>query len=450
MGILDGLFGRMMGPGRTFDPDIPPEDANHLWRAYVAAADFFARRDLDIVPYAEDPALRGAQMVGLRFVLQEPKIDVERLRRLSDSMANWLGYEAGQVEIRAAGGFIYVFVPAPWHDTVDFGRMIARLPTLSPGTIYLGERPDGSILSCTLNNREPHAAIVGTTGAGKTKTAWTILASLMLTWSPDQVRFIIYDPNPLPGGARGSDLDRRQYAPMEGSGYLYVPICYDAGAFGDALADLRSRQDTLHNTTVIVADDAAGLSAQPGGRRAVELLAEHTREGRKHRVYVVGLYTGLTAAHTQAGVAGVDIRYNLATQIVGLHSIGGARQSQSVTGRADLHLHLLRGPGDCRYWSHIVGHPQRVQVALVTPRLLKQRAGAGRPLVTSRVAGIDRLTWEYLDAQEVGGRMSISELQAHAHKGHAWAKTQFGLLERAGFVARPHGENRAGVKARDR
>src|SRR3954453_19155911 len=134
-----------------------------------------------------------------RYELQlAPGTKVAKVAALKDD----LSYALATTEIRIlapipgkqAGG---VEVPNLSPNLVTLGDIFDDLPqTASPLSVWLGKDISGSAVWTDLA-RMPHVLIAGTTGSGKSGCINTILTSILLRTTPDDVRFILIDPKKI-------------------------------------------------------------------------------------------------------------------------------------------------------------------------------------------------------------------------------------------------------------
>ena len=79
-------------------------------------------------------------------------------------------------------------------NLVTLGDIYDDLPaTSSPLSVWLGKDISGNAVWTDLA-RMPHLLIAGTTGSGKSGCINTILTSILLRATPDEVRMILIDP----------------------------------------------------------------------------------------------------------------------------------------------------------------------------------------------------------------------------------------------------------------
>jgi S-DNA-T family DNA segregation ATPase FtsK/SpoIIIE len=124
-----------------------------------------------------------------------PGTKVSKVAGLKDD----LSYALATTEIRILApipGKQAVGVEVPNHspNIVTLGDIFDGLPaTASPLSVWLGKDISGNAVWTDLA-RMPHLLIAGTTGSGKSGCINTILSSILLRATPDDVRMILIDP----------------------------------------------------------------------------------------------------------------------------------------------------------------------------------------------------------------------------------------------------------------
>src|SRR4051812_20314960 len=120
---------------------------------------------------------------------------VAKVAQLKDDLA----YALATTEIRILAPIpgkqaVGVEVPNLSPNIVTLGDIYADLPdSASPLSVWLGKDISGSAVWTDLA-RMPHILIAGTTGSGKSGCINTILTSILLRQTPDDVRLILIDP----------------------------------------------------------------------------------------------------------------------------------------------------------------------------------------------------------------------------------------------------------------
>ena len=148
--------------------------------------------------FGVDASIVG-QIAGPRVTRYElqlaPGTKVSKVAALKDD----LSYALATTEIRILAPIpgkqaVGVEVPAVSPRIVTLGDIYDDLPaTASPLAVWLGKDISGTPVWADLA-RMPHILIAGTTGSGKSGCINTILTSILLRSTPDEVRLILIDP----------------------------------------------------------------------------------------------------------------------------------------------------------------------------------------------------------------------------------------------------------------
>jgi DNA segregation ATPase FtsK/SpoIIIE, S-DNA-T family len=139
------------------------------------------------------------QVVGPRVTRYElqlaPGTKVGKVASLKDDLA----YALATTEIRILAPIpgkqaVGVEVPNLSPNVVTLGDIYDELPSsASPLSVWLGKDITGAAVWADLA-RMPHILIAGTTGSGKSGCINTMLCSILLRATPDDVRMILVDP----------------------------------------------------------------------------------------------------------------------------------------------------------------------------------------------------------------------------------------------------------------
>jgi S-DNA-T family DNA segregation ATPase FtsK/SpoIIIE len=134
-----------------------------------------------------------------RYELQlAPGTKVSKVAALKDD----LSYALATTEIRILAPIpgkqaVGVELPNASPNYVALGDIFDDLPaTASPLSVWLGKDISGAAVWTDLA-RMPHVLIAGTTGSGKSGCINTMLTSILLRSTPDDVRFILIDPKKI-------------------------------------------------------------------------------------------------------------------------------------------------------------------------------------------------------------------------------------------------------------
>ncbi|MBU1700523.1 MAG: DNA translocase FtsK [Candidatus Eisenbacteria bacterium] len=137
---------------------------------------------------------------------------------------------ADDIALALKASRVRLLAPIPGKAAVGI-----EVPNAHPATIYLKEvvstdlflRSKEPLLItlgkdiaghpfCAMLDRMPHLLVAGTTGSGKSMFLHTIIMSLLLRRTPDEVRFILIDPK------------RLEFTPYNGIPHLLAPVVTDA------------------------------------------------------------------------------------------------------------------------------------------------------------------------------------------------------------------------------
>ena len=126
-----------------------------------------------------------------------PGIKVSQISNLANDMARALGAGSVRVVAPLAGRHtIGIEVPNSQRETVRIKDLIVRAGTKPERMfvpLFLGKSSSGEVLVTDLASM-PHLLIAGTTGSGKSVCINSIIASILLTKRPDEVKMILIDP----------------------------------------------------------------------------------------------------------------------------------------------------------------------------------------------------------------------------------------------------------------
>jgi S-DNA-T family DNA segregation ATPase FtsK/SpoIIIE len=139
------------------------------------------------------------QVVGPRVTRYElqlaPGTKVGKVASLKDDLA----YALATTELRILAPIpgkqaVGVEVPNLSPNVVTLGDIFDEMPgSSSPLSVWLGKDISGASVNADLA-RMPHILIAGTTGSGKSGCINTMLCSVLLRATPDEVRMILVDP----------------------------------------------------------------------------------------------------------------------------------------------------------------------------------------------------------------------------------------------------------------
>lgn len=189
-------------------------------------------------------ASRGPSVT--RYELQPaPGVKISKIVNLSDDVALNLavsGVRVAPVPDKAAVG---IEIPNKVKDTVFFRELVdttefsktfdKKLDTV------LGKDISGATIHCNVS-KMPHLLIAGTTGSGKSVCVNSIIMSILMKSTPDDVRLIMVDPKQV------------EFMMYNGIPHLLIPVVTDpkkaAGALAWAVTEMEKRYTLFSENNV--------------------------------------------------------------------------------------------------------------------------------------------------------------------------------------------------------
>ncbi|MFQ6027681.1 MAG: DNA translocase FtsK, partial [Dehalococcoidia bacterium] len=245
-------------------------------------------------------------------------------------------------------------------DTPGFAKIAAKggMP------VALGEDTGGESVSVDLASL-PHMLIAGATGSGKSVCTNSIVASLLLTRPPDQMRMLMIDPK------------RVELTPFNGIPHLIAPVIVDVEEVGPALRALNremirrykqleeagTRNIAGYNAKsreqmpylVLIVDELADLM-MAGGFEIEQALVRLAQLGRAAGIHLV-LATQRPSVNVVTGLLKANIPCRVAFAV--------ASQVDSRVILDTVGAEKLLGRGDMLLLNNDSPKPRRVQGTLV-------------------------------------------------------------------------------------
>jgi DNA segregation ATPase FtsK/SpoIIIE, S-DNA-T family len=330
------------------------------------------------------------QISGPRVTRYELKLapgtKVAKVAALKDD----LSYALATTEIRILAPIpgkqaVGVEVPNLSPNIVTLGDIFDDLPaTASPLSVWLGKDISGNAVWTDLA-RMPHVLIAGTTGSGKSGCINTVLTSILLRATPDEVRMILIDPKRIELGYYESIphlLTPVVSSPKQASAALTNVVAemerrYEklsivrARNLPEANRALRSRGEQPLPYLLVVIDELADLMmiSPQEVEDAVIRLAQKSRAVGIHLVLAtqrpsVDVITGMIKANVPSRIA---FAVSSQTDSRVILDAGGA---ESLLGQGDM---LFKPLGTSRLQRLQGAYVKEEEVALVVEQCRVQR-----------------------------------------------------------------------------
>jgi S-DNA-T family DNA segregation ATPase FtsK/SpoIIIE len=395
-------------------------------------------------------------------------VKVNRVTALSDDLALALATPTVRILAPIPGkSLIGIEAPNEHRTTVTLGDVIAsgQVPDTSPLMLGIGKDVGGESIVLDLA-KMPHMLIAGSTGTGKSVCINSLLMSVIMRSTPDEVRIILIDPK------------RIELSMYNGIPHLYVPVVTEAKEAASALAwavsemEVRLRKLQKAGARNIAAyNEAARAGSLPEGLEPMpylmividelaDLMMVAAREVEDSIVRLAqlaraaGIHLVVATQRPSTDIITGLIKTNITTRIA--FAVSSGIDSRVILDTAG--AEKLVGLGDMLLSTPQLAKPKRVQGAYVAEDeitavvdFLKKQ---GEPeyheeILHTKVSGTsggmddggddDPLTWDAADIVVVSRMGSTSLLQRRLKVGYARAGRIMDILEQKGIVGPPDG-----------
>ena len=265
---------------------------------------------------------------------------------------------------------IGIEIPTKFLSIVDFKSVIEPLSKKyndEPLLVGLGKTVNGEV-KATFLDKNPHLLIAGATGSGKSICVSTIICSLLLRNSPDEVKMLLIDPKMV------------EFSIFKDIPHLVAPIITDAkkatACLKQVVIEMETRFQILASKKVkniaeynqvvskkekmpyfiVIIDELADLMVSTA-KEVEESIMRITQKARAAGIHMI-IATQRPSTDVLTGV----IKSNIPTRIA--FAVSSSIDSRTILD--SIGAEALLGKGDMLYSSVSSSHLERIQGILVS------------------------------------------------------------------------------------
>ena len=276
---------------------------------------------------------------------------VKQVANLAEEIALALGKR--EARVYRSGSMINVEVPRRRAEPVRLIPLTNRVARVPKFSAILGVEESGTPLLVRLPAPEvSHVLVAGTTGSGKTALARTLLTSLMMHNSADDVRVVLIDPK------------GRGFRPLLGFPHIKDAVSSTPEQaltrLDWAVSEMERRdQASADRPLLVIAVDELADLLQTGGKPAEERLTRLSQRGREAGIHLVACTQKPTAT-----LIGGAMKANFPVRLVG--AVASKDEARYAAGVPDSGAEKLEGKGDFLLVAQ--GDVLRFQAAWIGPK----------------------------------------------------------------------------------
>lgn len=393
---------------------------------------------------------------------------VSKVNNLADDLALALSVASSSIRIETpipGTSYIGIETPNPIKNYVFAKEMVNHLKKQTDLILplLLGKDVAGKYITADLT-KMPHLLVAGATGTGKSVGINSILLGLLMTKTPDEVKFLLVDPKMV------------EMAPYNGIPYLMNPVITDMdlvlNALEWAVQEMQRRYLLLKQAgvrnikeynammgyhamhyIVIVVDEMADLMFSKGAERGADVEMKIVRLAQMARA--IGIHLILATQRPSVNVITGLIKANVPARVA--FQVATAIDSRVIIDQ--IGAETLLGNGDMLFKNPTLTKPIRIQGAFTDIKDLdkvishiKGQAGEfeySKEIVETRPEPSEK---EKMKASEssseirkaleiiiMGRRASTSYLQRKMGIGYNKAATLIEEMEELGAISPPEG-----------